>query len=72
MIMRNLYKPTLIKDYGPHKKGEKYGFIDLEGYTNLFNAGYIEDELGLIKPKKETTKKEATKTKKEVKIEEEK
>ena len=65
--MSKLYKPTLIKDYGPHKKGEKYGWIDLEGYTNLFNNGVIEDEENILE-KKET--KKTKKSKKEDKTEE--
>tara|TARA_R100000664_G_C2759472_1_gene149330 strand:- start:8423 stop:8632 length:210 start_codon:yes stop_codon:yes gene_type:complete len=63
--MEKLFKPTLIKDYGPHKEGEKYGWIDMEGYTNLFNGGYIEDENGLIETKK------AKKAKKTEEIQEE-
>lgn len=60
------YKPTLIKDYGPHKKGERYGFIDLEGYTNLFNNGFIDDELNLLEKKeiKKVSKSKKQKTEK--------
>jgi len=57
--MNNLYA-ILIKDYGPHKKGEKYGAMDLESYKNLFQGKYIEDELGLM-GKKETTKTKKSK-----------
>lgn len=52
-----MYKPTLIKDKLPNVEGEKFGPIDLETYTRLYEDGYIEDELGLIKAKKQKNKK---------------
>ena len=51
-----MYKPILIKDRPPNKVGEKYGPVDLEGYKNLYNDGFIDDDFGLIK-KKTTSKK---------------
>ena len=52
-----MYKPTLIKDKLPNVKGEKFGPIDLETYTALCEEGYIDDEFGIIKAKKQKAKK---------------
>ena len=51
-----MYYPILKKDRLPNLKGEKYGPIDIEGYKNLYNDGFIDDDNNLIK-KKNTTKK---------------
>ena len=61
-----MYKVTLIKDYGPHKTGELYGLIDIDGYTKLYNLGYIDDELNLMEKKeiKKVTKSKKEKTEK--------
>ena len=37
-----MYKPTLIKDKLPNVEGEKFGPIDLETYTQLYEDGYLE------------------------------
>ena len=50
-----MYTVTLIKDMPPYKEGSKFGPIDLKGYRNLLDLGYIEDEKNLIK--KQKTKK---------------
>ena len=55
MIMT--YKPTLIKDRLPNLEGEIYGPVDEAGYIQLYTDGYIDDEFGLIKTKKQKTKK---------------
>jgi|TARA_R100001463_G_scaffold74997_2_gene129034 hypothetical protein len=61
------YIVTFIKDrpIDNRKKGDKYGPINKEGYINLLNQGWIEDEHGLAK-----TKKEKPKNKQKTKIEE--
>tara|TARA_R100001463_G_scaffold65456_2_gene118747 strand:+ start:1807 stop:1986 length:180 start_codon:yes stop_codon:yes gene_type:complete len=51
-----MYYPILIKDKTPNVKGEKYGPVDIESYKILYNNGFIEDDMGLIK-KKNTKKK---------------
>jgi hypothetical protein len=51
------YKPTLIKDRLPNLEGEKYGPVNESTYIQLYNDGYIADEFGLIKTKKQKTKK---------------
>ena len=62
------YRVRLIKDKGPYSTGEMYGPVDIVGYKSLYEAGYINDYLGLIETKKAETKKTETKkteTKKE-------
>jgi hypothetical protein len=61
------YIVTFIKDrpIDGRKKGDKYGPVKKEGYMNLLNQGWIEDEHGLAK-----TKKEKPKNKQKPKVEE--
>tara|TARA_Y100001973_G_C5208730_1_gene343669 strand:- start:7042 stop:7251 length:210 start_codon:yes stop_codon:yes gene_type:complete len=61
------YIVTFIKDrpIDGRKEGDKYGPINKEGYMNLLNQGWIEDEHGLAK-----TKKEKPKNKQKPKVEE--
>lgn len=54
--MATLYNPTLKKDRIPNVKGEKYGPVDFEGYKELYEGGYIDDENNLI-TKKQSNKK---------------
>jgi hypothetical protein len=53
-----MYTVTLIKDRPPHKKGDSYGQVDRDGYLNLLDGGFIEDEFNLKSIKKKKEKKE--------------
>ena len=48
------YIVTFIKDrpVDGRKEGDKYGPVNKEGYMNLLNHGWIEDEHELTKTKK--------------------
>tara|TARA_R110002020_G_scaffold92169_5_gene223336 strand:+ start:7726 stop:7926 length:201 start_codon:yes stop_codon:yes gene_type:complete len=51
------YRPILIKDMLPKKKGDKFGPVDKKGYRQLIEEGWVSDEDNIIKTKTTKTKK---------------
>ena len=47
-----VYNVKLIKDRPPYKEGQVLVGVSLDGYTKLYNDGYIDDEHKIIKAKK--------------------